>query len=214
MKLLKKLAVLTAAALCTNGIMPAAAADDVMTFRMTADTDTIYTDQLENEDAVVHGGVRIDNYTGLTNLRLMLKSDSPLTIENGDFTLESGATFLLEVGKDDNGSVIADQLIVNGNAYFDDGSILWIAMDGESSLVGGDIFSATITANNAPDILGDVSAALQSYYFTDLSVTLTDPTVLLISGRLDPNAVPEPSTWALLILGAMGLFLIRKKNNR
>ena len=86
MKLLKKLAVLTAAALCTNGIMPAAAADDVMTFRMTADTDTIYTDQLENEDAVVHGGVRIDNYTGLTNLRLMLKSDSPLTIENGDFT--------------------------------------------------------------------------------------------------------------------------------
>ena len=26
------------------------------------------------------------------------------------------------------------------------------------------------------------------------------------------NEVPEPSTWALLILGAMGLFLIRKKN--
>ncbi|MBQ3350157.1 MAG: PEP-CTERM sorting domain-containing protein [Thermoguttaceae bacterium] len=134
--------------------------------------------------------------------------------ENGDFTLESGATFLLEVGKDDNGSVIADQLIVNGNAYFDDGSILLITMDGESPLVGNDVFSATITANNASDMVDAVSAALTSYYFTDLSVTLTDPTVLLISGRLDPNAVPEPSTWALLILGAMGLFLIRKKNNR
>ncbi|MBQ6617500.1 MAG: PEP-CTERM sorting domain-containing protein [Thermoguttaceae bacterium] len=134
--------------------------------------------------------------------------------ENGDFTLESGATFLLEVGKDDNGSVIADQLIVNGNAYFDDGSILLITMDGESPLVGNDVFSATITANNASDMVDAVSAALTSYYFTDLNVTLTDPTVLLISGRLDPNAVPEPSTWALLILGAMGLFLIRKKNNR
>ena len=131
--------------------------------------------------------------------------------ENGHFTLESGATFLLEVGKDDDGNVIADQLIVNGNAYFEDGSILLITMDGESDLVGNDLFSSVITANNAAEIVDAVSTALQSYYFTDLSVSLTSPTSLLISGRLDPNAVPEPSTWALLILGAMGLFLIRKR---
>ncbi|MBR0239100.1 MAG: autotransporter-associated beta strand repeat-containing protein [Thermoguttaceae bacterium] len=137
-----------------------------------------------------------------------------LTINDGDFTLKSGATFLLEVGKDDSGAVITDQLIVNGNAYFDEGSILLITMDGESPLVGNDLFSSVITADNAAEIVDAVSATLQSYYFTDLSVSLTDPTTLLISGRLDPNAVPEPSTWALLILGAMGLFLIRKKNNR
>ena len=134
--------------------------------------------------------------------------------ENGNFILELGAKFLLEVGKDEDDNVIADELVVNGNAYFNAGSILWIDMDGESSLVGNDVFSTTITANNAAEIFDYVSAALQSYYFTDLSVSLldpTNPTVLLISGRLDPNAVPEPSTWALLILGIMGLMFVRKR---
>ncbi len=134
--------------------------------------------------------------------------------ENGDFTLESGATYLLEIGKDDSGNVIADQLIVNGNAYFDEGSIIWIGMDEGSSFVGNDAFSATITANNATDILDSVYNALQSYYFTDLGVSLTDPTTLLISGRVDPNAVPEPSTWALLILGAAGLAYMRKRSRQ
>ena len=32
-----------------------------------------------------------------------------------------------------------------------------------------------------------------------------------LSGRLDPNAVPEPSTWALLILGVAGLAYLRKR---
>ena len=134
--------------------------------------------------------------------------------ENGNFILELGAKFLLEVGKDEDDNVIADELVVNGNAYFNAGSVLWIDMDGESSLVGNDVFSTTITANNAADIIDYVSAALQSYYFTDLSVSLLDPnnpTVLLISGRLDPNAVPEPSTWMLLVLGVMGLMYVRKQ---
>ena len=88
MKLLKKLAVLTAAALCTNGIMPAAAADDVMTFRMAAETDTVSTAQLAEGDVTVHGGVYVDNYSGLTSMRMMLKSDAPLVIENGGFTVD------------------------------------------------------------------------------------------------------------------------------
>ncbi|MBP0971886.1 MAG: hypothetical protein J5753_07580, partial [Oscillospiraceae bacterium] len=93
MKLLKKLAVITAAALCANGMIPAAAADDaVMTFRMAAETDTVTTDQLADGDVTVHGGVYIDNYTGLTSMRMMLKSDAPVVIENGGFTVDPEKT--------------------------------------------------------------------------------------------------------------------------
>jgi hypothetical protein len=31
-----------------------------------------------------------------------------------------------------------------------------------------------------------------------------------IRGTLDPNAVPEPSTWALLVLGVIALFLRKR----
>ena len=133
-----------------------------------------------------------------------------LTID-GAFTLDSGATLLLEVGKDDLGDIIIDQLIVNGNAAFESGSIINIGLDPSSSLVGGDTFSGVIlTADNAANIFDDVVNSLQSYYFTDLTPTLSGNQILL-SGTLDPNAVPEPSTWSLLILGAAGLLYWRKR---
>ena len=47
----------------------------------------------------------------------------------------------------------------------------------------------------------------ESAYYWNL--TLNDGVVL---AALDPNAIPEPSTWALLILGAAGLLYWRKKN--
>lgn len=132
-----------------------------------------------------------------------------LTVD-GTYNLDSGAALLLEVGKDDLGNIVIDQLFVNGNATFEPGSIIDIVLDPSSSLVGGDEFSSVIiTANNAESIFNDVKAAIRSYYFTDLTVTRSGNEISL-SGRLDPNAVPEPSTWALLILGVVALFLRKR----
>ena len=132
-----------------------------------------------------------------------------LTVD-GTYNLDSGATLLLEVGKNDQGDIVVDHLIVNGNATFAQGSIIDIVLDPASGLQGGDeFFSVIITANNAASIFNDVKAAIRSYYFTDLTVTRSGNEISL-SGRLDPNAVPEPSTWALLILGVVAL-LLRKR---
>ncbi|MBQ6615372.1 MAG: PEP-CTERM sorting domain-containing protein [Thermoguttaceae bacterium] len=44
-----------------------------------------------------------------------------------------------------------------------------------------------------------------------MSYGLGDSGLWVFSGKVDPNAVPEPSTWALLILGALGLLYWRKR---
>ncbi|MBR6435952.1 MAG: PEP-CTERM sorting domain-containing protein, partial [Thermoguttaceae bacterium] len=36
--------------------------------------------------------------------------------------------------------------------------------------------------------------------------------ILAYAQNVDPNKIPEPSTWALLILGAAGLLFWRKKS--
>ena len=129
---------------------------------------------------------------------------------NGDYTLNPGSTLFIEIGKDDQGNVVADKLIVNGDATFMPGSIIDITLDDASSLVGGETFEGVIiTADNAASIFNDVKAAIRSYYF-DITVTQSGNNILL-SAKLDPNVVPEPSTWALLALGAAGLMYMRKR---
>ena len=134
-----------------------------------------------------------------------------LTI-NGTYTQDKNGTLLLEVGTDEQGEIVVDQLIINGEAEFAPGSIINISLDPSSGLVGGDTFSdlTILTADNAANIFDDVVNSLQSYYFTNLTPTLSGNQILL-SATLDPNAVPEPSTWALLVLGAAGLLYWRKR---
>ena len=136
-----------------------------------------------------------------------------LTVD-GTAIFETASTLLLEVGRNEQGNIAVDQLIVNGDARFAQGSIIEIGLDPTSGLKGGDEFSDVllITADNAADIYSVVEKALQSYYFviTDIS---RDGKNIYLSGRLDPNAVPEPSTWALLVLGAAGLMYWRKRKN-
>ena len=130
----------------------------------------------------------------------------------GGFILnEAGAELLMEIA----GSAAADNdiLIVDGPITLADGSI--ITLVNNSNLGRGESFTAILSANNSSTL--DVLSHIQTTDFTGLqyeTVTYLGNPVYAITGRtFNANEVPEPSTWALLILGAAGLLYWRKKKN-
>ena len=131
----------------------------------------------------------------------------------GGFILnEAGAELLMEIG----GSAASanDVLIVEGDITLVDGSV--ITLVNNSNLGLGESFTAILSAENSANL--DVLGHIQTTDFTDLKYVeindATHGTVYAITGRtLNANEVPEPSTWALLILGAAGLLYWRKKKN-
>ena len=135
--------------------------------------------------------------------------------QTGNFILDSGAKLLMEIGGAD--AELNDQLIVNGDFSIANDAIIEIILAGNSNFTSGDDFTAQIIANtlngsNPAD--GDVTSLFEDYLapgwpFYDLSVT-KEGNVYSIHGTYDPNAVPEPSTWALLVLGVVVLFLRKR----
>ncbi|MBR5160634.1 MAG: PEP-CTERM sorting domain-containing protein, partial [Thermoguttaceae bacterium] len=164
------------------------------------------------------------NSLDITSGRLDIKGDltSSLTVKeratfspgnsvgtlflDGDFTAEPWSTLFIE--QDENG---IDQLIVRsgGTVNIDDNAVLELLMtnpvpnatytiiDSEDGLTGkyatSDFWNGLLTSGSA--------------YYWNMSVDGNK-----VYATIDPNAVPEPSTWALLILGAMGLLYWRNKN--
>ena len=132
-----------------------------------------------------------------------------LTID-GDFVLNPGSTLLMEIGgqsADEN-----DKLIVSGDFTIADDAIIYLALADMGAFSTGDTFEALIQAGSSDDDYTDVisDALVAGWPFYDLSVNKSG-NVYSIQGVYDPNAVPEPSTWALLVLGAAGLLYWRKR---
>ena len=135
--------------------------------------------------------------------------------QTGNFTLDSGATLLMEIGGTD--AELNDQLIVSGDFSIGNDAIIELLLADNSNFTSGDKFTAriianTLNGNNPAD--GDVTSLFEDYLvpgwpFYDLSVT-KEGNVYSIHGTYDPNAVPEPSTWALLVLGVVVLFLRKR----
>ncbi len=126
-------------------------------------------------------------------------------IIDGDFTAESGSTLLFE--QDSTG---IDQLIIlsGGTINIADDAILELAM---TSPVPGATYPLIDAADGlsgkyATDDFWTGILSPSSGYYWNLYV---DGNTLYAS--IDANAVPEPSTWALLVLGAMGLLYWRKR---
>ena len=125
-------------------------------------------------------------------------------IIEGAFKLEEGGTLLLE--QDETGM---DKLIAK-SFDFEDGSIIELAIN---ALVPGATYD--VIAQSAGTF---TDAQLNESYWTNLidgglpyymNLSVVDGSIVRL--QIDANAVPEPSTWALLILGAAGLMFVRKR---
>ena len=126
---------------------------------------------------------------------------------NGDLSAESGSVLLFE----QNASGMDSLFLASG-------STLDIAEDAVLDLLLNDVIpGATYTLIKAEDGLGDYADVA---FWTDL-LTAEDAYIWNLSivgntlqAAIDTNAVPEPATWTLLILGASGLYCVRRRNRK
>ncbi|MBR0236576.1 MAG: PEP-CTERM sorting domain-containing protein [Thermoguttaceae bacterium] len=162
------------------------------------------------ESLVVSSG-RIDA-KGAMQAAIEVQSDATFSPGNsvghvdidGDFTLDGG-TLLIEMDENGIDTMTADSFdLENGTISFtltDD--IPWGASYDILTATSGESFDESIIDR----ILGNQT--LPSYF----SLALAGDTNNIVRFSIDRNAVPEPSTWALLLLGAAGLLYWRKRKN-
>ena len=134
----------------------------------------------------------------------------------GDFILHDGDALLMEIGGAN--ASLNDQLFVSGTSTFQEGSIVEFILDTtsgydpeENDKIGVKMpkvdwtkttfFSQNFTLSNYDELAGIQYLGVHP----DSKVDPMEDDI--------PLAVPEPSTWALLILGAAGLLYWRKQKN-
>ncbi len=124
----------------------------------------------------------------------------------GGYELKEGATLLIEQEDDRIDTLTASSFVIDSNSIID------IVAD---SLQPGAEYPIIVNSTGA--FSGDLQndnfwnglLTSGSDYYWNLSVRGDT-----VYASVDANAVPEPSTWALLILGAAGLLYVRKRTQK
>ena len=93
-----------------GAVVPAAAADSGMVFSMKAARLYLNESDLRDSDSVLDGSLRIDQYAGITTMKLHLVSDEPIRIENLDFARDSSR-------KEPDGSFKQCFFVSHGDSY-------------------------------------------------------------------------------------------------
>ncbi len=86
-ELLARAAATAAALVLSTGCfsLPAVAADVQMTFRLTVEENLFTVQELAESEQVVHGAMYIENYTGISSMRIVIANSEGIVIENGGF---------------------------------------------------------------------------------------------------------------------------------
>ena len=122
---------------------------------------------------------------------------------DGDFVLNSGATLLLEQDASGMDKLVADSFTIATDSVIELSMSALIPNATYDVIVQSDgVFSE---AQQDPTFWTNLIDGGLPYYL-DLSV-VNGNTVRL---HIDANAIPEPSTWALLVLGVVALFLRKR----
>ncbi|MBR0190802.1 MAG: autotransporter-associated beta strand repeat-containing protein [Thermoguttaceae bacterium] len=120
---------------------------------------------------------------------------------NGLFTLGSGATLLLEVDGSESDLLKATSFdVASGTIDLEMGSVQ-----------SGRMYA--IIQNKSGDFGTDFDVDFWTSLLTTSDRDIWELSVMgdTVYAKIDANAIPEPSTWLLLVLGTAGLFYWRKK---
>lgn len=138
-----------------------------------------------------------------------------LTVD-GDFELGQAlegaalAKIIMEVagsGADQN-----DQLIITGDLELNNGEV-YLELTDDYRLNSGDTVTVLFSADNSADLEPTFikKYVRGSRLLTDLKYERLDSGYWAITATADYNAIPEPATWLLLLLGTAGLLYFRKR---
>ena len=145
-----------------------------------------------------------------------IESIGEATFGGGFILNEAGAELLMEIGGEGIGD--NDILIASGDLTFHNGSFVNLVATDDHDWQPGDTFTAVLSGNNSEYLKNNnfISRYVRTNDFVDLQyIQLTSGDYsgkYAITGRYQIHVivVPEPSTWALLILGVAGLLCLKK----
>ena len=135
---------------------------------------------------------------------------------NGSFTLEDAATLLIEQDATGMDKLTASSYAIDPNSILEltaeaaaPGATYAIIVqkDGDNPVNFGIVTIGGVDYDYSDVSFWNSLLTPESDYYWNLSVKNN-----VVYATMDANAVPEPSTWALLVLGVAGLMYWRRKN--
>ncbi len=153
--------------------LSAAAENETMALRLELEQTELTAESLADADAVIHGALYIDNYSGICSMRIVVSSDEGITVENGCF---SDPCYL--EGRDEERNVYNPYSEVHDVSNL----VVWY---GPTAADGVSYADTPVADENAPFIEFDVRVP-QGTAAGEYDIYLDQRSLTLSSGKLFP----------------------------